>query len=117
MSDQIRITGLRVQTHIGVGELERATEQTIEIDIRISPRASFANCEDDIAATIDYAQVVEVVTALAATKPRALVETLAEEIATLILESWDVKRVGVEIRKFILPNTASVGVRIERPLL
>jgi dihydroneopterin aldolase len=51
---------------------------------------------------------------VAAARPRKLIETLAEEIAQAILAGFAVKKVEVEIRKFILPDAEWVGVAIER---
>ena len=42
-------------------------------------------------------------------------ETLAEEIAADLLGSFPIRRVAVEVRKFILPETDYVAVRIDRP--
>jgi dihydroneopterin aldolase len=46
-----------------------------------------------------------------------LIETLAEEIAGLLLERFPLRAVEVELRKFILTDTAYVAVRIRRERL
>ena len=43
---EILIAGLRVKTHIGVPDEERAAEQDIEIDIRIQPMRGFLEMGD-----------------------------------------------------------------------
>ena len=68
-----------------------------------------------IEATIDYAAVCEALKTLAAARPRKLVETLAEEIAADLLSRFPIRHVAVEVRKFILPETDYVAIRIERP--
>ena len=45
---------------------------------------------------------------------RALIETLAEEIAAELLARFPLQAVELELRKFILPDTAFVAVRIRR---
>jgi dihydroneopterin aldolase len=112
--NEIHIAGLRVKTHIGVPENERANAQEIEIDIRIVPTVDFSRMEDDLSATVDYAAVCLSVEKIAASRPRQLIETLADEIAGGILADFAASEVGVEIRKFILPQTRHVGVRCTR---
>lgn len=111
---EILIAGLRVKTCIGVPDEERATLQEVEIDIRIQPVKDFQEMGDDLAQTIDYAQVCERVFRLAGARPRRLIETLADELAHLILEEFEARFVEVELRKFILPQTRHVAVRYSR---
>lgn len=111
---EILIAGLRVKTYIGVPDEERTAEQEVEIDIRIQQARDFLEMGDDIAKTIDYSQVCERVSWLAAAHPRRLIETLADEIAALILAEFEARFVEVELRKFILPQTRHVAVRCSR---
>jgi FolB domain-containing protein len=111
---EILIAGLKVKTRIGVPDEECKVAQEVEIDIRIQPARDFQEMGDDIAKTIDYAQVCERVSWLAGARPRRLIETLADEVATLILEEFEARFVEVELRKFILPQTRHVAVRCSR---
>ena len=43
-----------------------------------------------------------------------LIESLAQEIATRILAEFDVQSLQIELRKYILPDTNFVAVRIAR---
>ena len=52
--------------------------------------------------------------ALAAARPRRLIETLALDIAGEILARFAVASVDVELRKYILPDTDYVAVRLSR---
>ena len=63
----------------------------------------------------DNFRVCEEVKRIAAERPRSLLETLAEEIAQRILEKFAVCGVAVELRKYILPDTRWVAVRLRRP--
>ena len=112
--NEIIIDSLRVKTWIGVPDAERSGAQEIELDIRIRPARDFAEMQDDIALTVDYAAVCQRVAGLAAERPRRLIETLAQEIGDLILDEFGASSVEVEIRKFILPETRHVGVRWSR---
>ena len=115
MPDQIHIEALEVRAHIGVPEAERAAPQRLTVTLTLEPKAHFRTLGDQIEATVDYAAVCEAVKALAAARPRRLVETLAEEIATELLARFPIRHIAVEVRKFILPETDYVAIRIERP--
>lgn len=112
MSDQIIIRGLRLKTRIGVPEEERAAPQ--ELRAHITMRVPFPQNEDCIDGTVDYKEVSDQITELAATGERQLIETLAENIAAHILTCFSVQKVRVELEKRILPNTDWVGVVIKR---
>jgi dihydroneopterin aldolase len=43
-----------------------------------------------------------------------LIETLAEEIAGLLMSRYALSSVEVEVRKYILPQTEFVAVKIRR---
>ena len=109
--NEIVITGLRVATRIGVPEEERASLQDVEIDLRIGAPVSFDAMGDDIHSTVDYAAVCFRIERLAAEKPRALIETLAQEAGHTVVSEFGVPWVEVEIRKFILPQTRFVAVK------
>ncbi len=115
MPDVIHIEALEIRTHIGVPETERAEPQRLTVTLTLEPRRDFRALDDRIEAAVDYAAVCESVKSLATARPRRLVETLAEEIATALLAGYPLRRVEVEVRKFILPETGYVAVRIARP--
>lgn len=112
--DCIEIAGLRVTTRIGVPDEERANDQELMVDLRLVPLRAFSEMTDEIDSTVDYAAVAARVSALAAARPRKLIETLADEIVTDLLRSNPVRQIDVTIRKFILPNTDFVAVRCSR---
>jgi dihydroneopterin aldolase len=114
MSDAILIEALELTAHIGVPDEERAAAQRLAVSLRIEPRRDFADLGDDITNAVDYFAVSQEIKALAAARPRRLIETLAEEIAALVIERFAVAAVEVELRKFILPDTAFVAVKLRR---
>jgi phosphoglycolate phosphatase/dihydroneopterin aldolase len=67
-----------------------------------------------VAWTVNYADVVQRVKEVAARRARKLLETLAEEIATDVLKGFPIRKIGLEIKKFVLPETQYVSVKIER---
>jgi dihydroneopterin aldolase len=114
MPDTIEIRRLKVSTHIGVPEDERAEPQTLLVTVSMTPGQNFDGLADEISHTIDYYAVSLEIEALAAARPRRLIETLATDIAKLLLANHPLAKVAVTIEKHILPNTECVAVHIER---
>ena len=112
--DSIEIRRLRVTTFIGVPDEERAVSQTLLVTVTMIPSQGFDGLADEISRTIDYYQVSLEIEALAAARPRRLIETLATDIAGHLLEGHPLQRVAITIEKHILPNTECVAVHIER---
>ena len=110
----IHVRGLEIKTRIGVPDAERAEPQLLKVDLEMTPMTAFAGMADDVAATIDYHRVCDEVRLLAARGERKLIETLASEIAELVIGDFRAARVRVRIRKFILPETEWVGVECVR---
>ena len=112
-ADCIRIHGLEVQTRIGVGEEERARPQRLVLDVMLE--TDFRGAQDDIARATDYAAVAAWLTAECERREVRLLETLSEDLAAGLLEGFPhVDVVVLEIRKFVLPDTESVSVRVRR---
>jgi dihydroneopterin aldolase len=112
--DEIHLSALRLTTHIGVPEEERAGSQVLVADIILRTARRFEAMSDDISATIDYAAVATRLQELAAERPRRLIETLAAEMAACLLEEFRAAGVTIELRKHILPDTEHVAVRLVR---
>jgi len=112
--DQITISELEVFFYVGVPEVERERPQRLLITLVMDHDFSGAAVSDDLTATIDYAAVCQRVTDLGRDRSWRLIEKLAEDIATLVLAEFKPVRVSVEIRKFILPETRYVAVRMIR---
>jgi 7,8-dihydroneopterin aldolase/epimerase/oxygenase len=112
--NEIRLAGLTVTAHIGVPEEERARPQTLRLEVTMIPRVAFELLGDDITATADYDAAARRIAAVAAGGPRRLIETLAADLAAMLLAEFPLSAVEVEIRKVILPQTDYVAVRCRR---
>ena len=93
-SDVIEVRRLRVSTFIGVPDDERAEPQTVLITVRMTPSQDFDGLSDEISRTVDYHAVALEIQALAAARPRRLIETLAVEIAGRLLASHPLRHVA-----------------------
>jgi dihydroneopterin aldolase len=112
--DTIEIRRLRVSAHIGVPDAERVAAQELWITLRMAPNQGFDGLADDISRTIDYYQISLEIESLAAARPRHLIETLAKDIATQLLDHHPLAHVAITIEKHILPNAECVAVHLER---
>jgi dihydroneopterin aldolase len=115
MSDLIRIVDLEVFAYIGVPEAERREAQRLLISLELGCDSfSHAAGTDNLAWTIHYGDVAGQVKKLVAKRARKLLETLAEEIAFDLLKTFPIRKISIEIKKFILPDARYVSVKIER---
>ena len=116
MSDCIRIESLELSSFIGVPGEERATAQRLTASLVLEPIRGFCALDDRIENAVDYFAVCELVKSLSLARPRHLLETLAEEIAGELLAQFPLRVVEIELRKFILRDTAFVAVQLRREL-
>ncbi len=111
-SDRVKIKGLQLESRVGVPDEERASPQRLLVNVTISPVSPLRGLADDLERTIDYDQVAREIRKVAGEGSRRLIETLAEDIAGVVLGFRGVAGVGVEVRKFILPDTEYVSVEL-----
>lgn len=113
--DSVFITGLKVSAVIGVHEWEKKIQQTLIFDLELAQDNQRAARRDHIDDALDYAAISQVVTDYVQSQPRQLIESLAEEVAALILDKFDTAWVKLSLRKpNAVPAAQTVGVRIER---
>ena len=113
-NDEIRIEELEVFARVGVPDGERAQPQRLTISLTLQPRRSFGDLGDDLAQTVDYAAVCREVRNFLRDRADKIIETLADEMATHLLRCFDLARVELELRKFVLPETKYVAVKVAR---
>lgn len=99
---------------VGVPEEERATPQRLEICIELDRDLIAASQSDRIEETIDYHAVCQRVVGLLKQRSWKLIEALAGDLAEAIRKEFGANRVRITVKKFILPETRYVAVRVER---
>ena len=113
--DKIFLDELRIETIIGIWEWERKIRQTIIIDLEMSADIARAAATDDVADTLNYKSVAKRLQSFVGESSFQLVETLAERIAAIIREEFDVAWVKVTVHKpGAIRGSKDVGVIIER---
>jgi 7,8-dihydroneopterin aldolase/epimerase/oxygenase len=113
--DIIFVRELRLEAGVGIYRRERDTRQTVQFDLEIGLPDKQPELSDKVTDTIDYAVVIERITAELATKHFGLVETLADHVAKILLDEFGAPWVKVSVAKLgALRNVKQVGVTIER---
>lgn len=113
--DVIFIHDLRLDLLIGVYEWERRVPQTVQLDLEIGIPETGRPRSDRIRDTIDYAKVIERVTASLKQERFLLVERLAEHLAQLLMKEFGAPWVRVSVSKLAVERDVKrVGITIER---
>jgi dihydroneopterin aldolase len=100
MEDRILLEGITLYGRHGVLEAERALGQRFVVDLELSVDLTAAGRSDDLAQTVDYGEVHRQVRAVVEGPPVNLIETVAERVATAILERHPrVEAVRVKVSK------------------
>lgn len=107
--DKIIIKGLKIFAYHGVNESEKIDGQDFVIDVIMGVSTLDASKSDDIDDTVSYSKVVKEITALVTSKSCDLIETVANEIADMILENHNaVTSVKVTVKKPSAPIKANL---------
>ena len=113
--DKIFLDELKIDTIIGIWDWERQIRQTVVIDLEMSADIARAAATDDVADTLNYKAVAKRLQQFVGESSFQLVETLAERIAGLIRDEFDVAWVRVKVHKpGAIRGSKDVGVEIER---
>jgi dihydroneopterin aldolase len=99
MTDRIVLANIQVEGRHGVRDHERETPQLFEIDVELERDLGPAGRADDLAETIDYSAVDEVVRRIVGERSFRLIEALAEAIGAEILAGFPADAVTIRVRK------------------
>lgn len=112
--DFIFIEELRVQAWIGIYPREKAIPQTVELNLTFGVPDSAAE-HDDIADTIDYAEVIARIRNELSDRHFNLIETLGEFVVALLFDEFRAPWVKIRIAKIgVMKGVRRVGVYIQR---
>jgi dihydroneopterin aldolase len=116
-TDLIEVRGLKLRGHHGVTPEEREREQPIVVSLaaRLDTRA--ASATDDLSSTLDYEEVVMIVSKIVGGESFQLLETLADRIARALLSNARVLDVWVRVSKpevILAEEVDEVAVEISR---
>ena len=115
MKDIIYIKDLRVETIIGIFDWERKVKQEVSIDMEFPFDCKKAAATDSIDDTIDYKAICKGVIKFVEDSSFQLQESLAEGIATLVKEDYNVESIKLRVSKpGALRGAKDVGLVIHR---
>jgi dihydroneopterin aldolase len=115
--DKIFFNGMRFYAYHGVYPEENRLGQRFVVDLEIGLNLAPAGRNDDLAQTVNYAEVYEAVRLEVEEKQVRLLETLAENIAGMLLDRFSLEEVRVRVTKPDPPipgHYDAVGVEIVR---
>ena len=108
MIDRIHIEQLEILACVGVQHSERAQPQRLALNVTFWPKKS--GPRDHIADTVNYSEVAASLKQFVSQKNYRLIETLAEEAAGHLLARFPLRKLVIEVRKFVLPDADYVSV-------
>ena len=115
LMDIIFLRGLQIDTVIGIYDWEREIRQTVIIDLEMGTDIRKAAATDDIRHTLDYKTLSKRIIAFVEASEFLLVETLAEQISTIILDEFSVPWLRLTLnKKGAISGASDVGIQIER---
>ena len=110
---KIYITGLEVDTLIGVYDWERVKTTQLLLDVTLETDLSAAMQSDNVADTVDYAKVAECIVQVGKESTFELLEAFGSRVMHTVLANFSVTALTLKIVKpNILPNAQTVAVEI-----
>ena len=113
--DIVFIRELRADTVIGVYDWERKIRQTVVLDLEMASDNRRAASGDRIEDALDYAAISSRVLAFIEDSEFQLIETMAEQIAAIVIQEFAVPWLRLRLSKpGAVAQAENVGVLIER---
>jgi dihydroneopterin aldolase len=116
MRDHLFIEGLRIDCLIGLAPWERMVKQPVVLDLRLGLDIAAMAAKDRVdEGDLNTRQLSKRLQQFVAQSEYQLIETLAEQVATLVLEEFPVRWVELRLSKpRALRGADNVGVTIIR---
>jgi|ERR1700693_750206 7,8-dihydroneopterin aldolase/epimerase/oxygenase len=109
---EIHVEQLKVLAHVGVSKAERSKRQRLALNVTAWPARDLRDVKDAVGRTVDYAVLCrEIKTYLTQRSPK-LLETLAHDLAAHLLRKFRIRKIRLEVRKFVLKEAAYVSVTV-----
>jgi|TARA_B110000977_G_C10808247_1_gene389203 dihydroneopterin aldolase len=113
--DIVYIRDLKIETTIGIYDWEREIKQTVSLDLEMAHDISRAAETDNIEDTLNYKAVAKRLIAFISGSEFLLVEAMAEQCASIVLQEFGVPWLRLRLSKpGAVRGSQDVGVIIER---
>ena len=117
--DKIRILNLKIPGRHGVYDFEKDKDHLFELDVEMLKPLSEAGKSDMLKDTVNYDDVVALITTVFRSRDYHLLEAVGESICSKLLSEYPIEKVILKIRKPhapILANLDTVEVELVRPV-
>lgn len=115
--DKIFLNDLKIDALIGIYDWERKAKQTLRFDFEMDWDIRTAAASDNIADTLDYGAIAQTVVSFVERSEYQLIETLAEDLATLLLSQFSIPKLTLSVTKPVeLHGQNFAKIVIERAL-
>ena len=118
MSPTLSLVDLKLLCRVGVPDQERAKPQKLLCTAVFPvPNLKKTAQTDDLAQTVNYYDLSQLLRKTARRKERKLIETLATDLAQAAFAAFPLPWMDLELKKFILPETRHISfqARFLRP--
>lgn len=113
--DIVYIRELEIETIIGIYDWERQVKQRVSLDLEMGTDIARAAQTDSIEDTLNYKAVAKRLIDFIGKSEFQLVETMAEQVAELVIQEFDVPWLRLRLSKpGAVRGSRDVGVIIER---
>jgi dihydroneopterin aldolase len=113
--DRIFLRNLECQCIIGFIDWERRVKQKVVLDLEFPTNCARAAASDDVSDTVDYKRVAKRVLGYVGESQYQLIETLAHNLAMLLLEEFSLQWIRISLNKpGAIRHSRDIGVTIER---
>jgi len=113
--DKIFLNDLQIDTIIGIYDWERETLQTLSFDLEMDWDIAKAAKSDDISDTLDYGAIANTIVSFVEASRYQLIETLAEDLASLLLETYPIPKLKLMLSKPVALHGQNIArIVIER---
>jgi 7,8-dihydroneopterin aldolase/epimerase/oxygenase len=111
---QVHIEQLKVLARVGVSQTERSKRQRLVLNITLWPARDLRDIKDSIQRTVDYSDLCQNTRNFISEQSPKLLETLANDLASHLLRKFRIRKISLEIRKFVLKDAAYASVTVIR---
>ena len=113
--DKVFIKNLEIEAIIGIYDFERTTPQKVVFDMEMSWDNRRAAKSENIDDALNYKTLSDHLKEYVGNSDFQLIETLAEHVAKIVLEDYDVEWLSLTLHKpDALEGDTDVGVKIVR---
>jgi len=101
----IKLSRLEFDGRHGATAVERRSTRKFEVDVELDAEVGSAERSDQLAQTVDYSKVAEVIMAIGTGEPHHLLESLARRMVDTVRQTFPaVRQVRLELRKLNPPT-------------